>query len=151
MASVVLMVGLADFDLQAFANSIASSGAHRLTISQPPSGSTKLMPTRAQDTLMNIKAGDALYVVAHGNGESWGSASATGVSVGAELMIEFFEAKLQKSVEVFLCICESWKSGVTLKKSRPDLTIWAARGTPKLQWNKDKKIVEDSTNKFAEV
>jgi len=150
MASVVMMVGTADYDLMAFANQISASGPNKITISQSTSSEPSIS-SRAMSTLKNIQGGESLYVVAHGNGPSWGSASANAVTVDAGRMIDILHVNLQKNVLVYLCICESWASGVALKGKRPDLEVWAARRTPKLAWNSTSRTVDDSSGNFRKV
>lgn len=155
MPPLVLMIGTADDDLMTFAERVALSGIGKITMGMATDskGSVTGQPSLTLRQLMQLQSveeGEALYVVAHGNGTTWGSAKRGGVDLSASVVVEYLEAKLRDGVKVYLCICDSKNSGDELKKARVSLEVWAADGTPKLTWNATSRTIEDSTGKFVE-
>jgi hypothetical protein len=155
MPSLVLMIGTADDDLMAFAERVTLSGIGKITMGMAADSKGSLtgqpaLTHRQEAQLQSVEEEQALYVVAHGDGTSWGSAKKGEVDLKASVVVEYLVAKLRKGVKVYLCICDSKNSGDELKKARVDLEVWAADGTPKLAWNSVSRTVEDSTGKFVE-
>lgn len=142
MGSLIIMLGTGDRDLIAFSTNLQQSTRYtKDTISGLPAG-------RCESHIIALGSTDSLYIIAHGNGAEWGSASAAGLSVSAADMIAYLKKNLKDGVTVYLCICDSWDSGMELCRDKK-LTVWAAKNTPELIWNNDKKQIEDKTGNFA--
>ena len=134
------MLGQCDLDLM----SMASTMGDNVTISGLQ------LTARQQGPVTELLPGDALYFLAHGNGKEWGSHSKVGLAIKQEEVVGFLAQLVPNGVNVYLCVCSSIEGGRSLKRQRPDLTVWAADGEPKLSWNAGSNTVDDSTGRFQE-
>ena len=141
---VILMMCQTNEDLIAFANSIRKNEAGIKMFTGDPSKLT----SRQKDSV-KVDAGDSLFLVAHGNESSWGSDNDY-VEIDPEDVLQFV-ISYYSNINVYLCICNSWEYGQKLRKEGTNLRVWAADGTPKLEWNQDKKQIKDETGVFKEV
>ena len=142
-----VMVGYAEDDLQSIFKKIqGTSGATYTTIHEPPPKKDEKV-SRSYGTIANTQEGDSLFIIAHGNGEEWGSSDST-VGISQSDMVDFMARTVSDGAMVFLCICDSIGGGKSLKKLRPEIRVWAADGTPELSWTGSG--ISDSTGKFKE-
>jgi hypothetical protein len=147
MKHVAISIGsYKNADLQAMVRNMAQSQVQAYVISEVPGqggGRSR------RDHVAGLKNGDCLYLVAHGNGNEWGT-SGKEVGVSQHEMVEYLTATVPAGVKVMLCICDSWDAGTELKANRADLTVWAANGTPALSWDSRRMTVTDTTGCFKE-
>jgi hypothetical protein len=142
MAGLIIMLGTADADLIAFSSNLQkSTGYMKDTISKLPSG-------RCESHILALNSTDSLFIIAHGNGAEWGSASSAGLSVSSAEMVTYLKTNLKDGIKVYLCICDSWDSGMELCRDK-NLSVWAAKNTPELVWNSQTMQIDDKTGNFA--
>ena len=142
-----VMIGYAEDDLQSIFKKIQStSGATYTTIHDSPPKKDERV-SRSYGTISNTQSGDSLFIIAHGDGNEWGSSDST-VGIKQSEMVDFMARTVSDGATVLLCICASIEGGKSLKKLRPNITVWAADGTPALSWTGSG--ISDSTGKFKE-
>ena len=142
-----VMVGYAEDDLQSIFKKIqGTSGATYTTIHEPPPKKDEKV-SRSYGTIANTGGGDSLFIIAHGNGDEWGSSDST-VGISQSDMVDFMARTVADGAMVFLCICDSMEAGKSVKRQRPEIRVWAADGCPELSWTGSR--ISDSTGKFKE-
>jgi hypothetical protein len=148
MKNLVIMLGTQDADLTAFSNRIVESynassiNCGKQTINEIP------FKGRCLSSLQDLKSGDFLYMVAHGDGDMWGSESDEVGIPENEIIEELFE-NVDFDVEIYLCICKSLKAGNDLIKAGFE-KVWAADGCPELVWDFEKRKIK-SNDKFIKL